>query len=164
MTQIEDLGERLKKIFHMLGSENDGEVSNAARLITRILRESKLDWHDVTRRLFDESRYSGSKIYNYSSYGDWVKREEYKKRQREEQEEKEEEDGVFWDENKNGNFKGYVFGRNCTVFKSKFNPGLWDGVINEFGGKKIWIRGYNTARLAMDAIEFKLDPKAKDDW
>lgn len=173
MAGIEDLEGKLKKLVPMLGSGNDGEVANAARLITRILRESKLDWHDVSKKLFSAaSKYDHRKSYDY--YADQQRnaqnayqqnaRNAYQKNHYQQQQQKKKEREVYWEERDNGNFVGDVFGRNCTVFKSKQNPNLWDAVINEFGGKTIWKRGYKTADLAKKAIEFALDPDAKDDW
>jgi len=177
MAKIEDLGDRLKKLVPMLGSDRDGEVANAARLITRILKESGLDWHDVTKKLCSSSQSgkTGGPSFKAEEYYEWAKRyyegfnqkggqSDYNKRHYGQQQRKKGERYVYWEAKENGNFTGDIFGRHCTVFKSKHNPGLWDAVINEFGDKTIWKKGYRTAEIAMKAIEFFLDPEAKDDW
>lgn len=179
MAGIEDLEGKLKKLVPMLGSGNDGEVANAARLITKILRESKLDWHDVSKKLFTapaknssyNPQYDQSKYYDYyanqqrNADNAWQNtRNTYQQNHYQQQKQKKKERQVYWEEKDNGNFVGDIFGRSCTVFKSKQNPNLWDAVINEFGGKTIWKRGYKTADQAKKAIEFSLDPDAKDDW
>ena len=161
----------------MLGSDRDGEVANAARVITKILKESGLDWHDVTKKLCSSSQSgkSGGPSFNADEYYNWAKRyyqdaykrddqQDYNERYYKKQQKKKEERHVYWEEKENGNFTGDIFGRNCTVFKSKHNPGLWDAVINEFGAKTIWKKGYKTADMAKKAVEFFLDPDAKDDW
>jgi len=38
---------RLDKLMLLLGSANAGEAANAAGLITALLREHGLDWHDI---------------------------------------------------------------------------------------------------------------------
>ena len=38
---------RLEKLMLMLGSANPGEAANAAGLITTLLADNGLDWHDV---------------------------------------------------------------------------------------------------------------------
>jgi hypothetical protein len=38
---------RLDKLMLMLGADNDGERAAAAGMITRLLKENGLDWHDV---------------------------------------------------------------------------------------------------------------------
>jgi hypothetical protein len=177
MAKIEDLGDRLKKLVPMLGSDRDGEVANAARVITKILKESGLDWHDVTKKLCSSSQSgkSGGSSFNADEYYNWAKRyyqdsyrrddqQDYNERYYKNQQKKKKEGHVYWEEKENGNFTGDIFGRNCTVFKSKHNPGLWDAVINEFGAKTIWKKGYKTADMAKKAVEFFLDPEAKDDW
>ena len=177
MAKIEDLGDRLKKLVPMLGSDRDGEVANAARVITKILKESGLDWHDVVKKLCSSSQHgnSGGPSFNADEYYNWAKRyyqdsyrrddqQDYNERYYKKQQKKKEEGHVYWEEKENGNFTGDIFGRNCTVFKSKHNPGLWDAVINEFGAKTIWKKGYKTADMAKKAVEFFLDPEAKDDW
>lgn len=160
----------------MLGSDNSGEAANAARLITTILKASKLDWHEVVKKLFEipqktnsqsnshqknnpygqynnsyhqnQNSYNPYKSHNQNSYSDLYEYGE----------------NWYWEKKDTGNYSGEIFGRNCTVFQSKKTPGLWDAVINEFGGKKIWLHGYKTAQMAKDFIRFKLDPDAKDDW
>lgn len=193
MAKIEDLEGKLKKLVPMLGSGNDGEVANAARLITKILRESKLDWHDVSKKLFSavaqNSYYKPQYDQNHSGdyyadqqrkaqnaywknaqnayrqqYNSSQQQNSYQKNYYDQQQKKKQEREVFWEERDNGNFVGDIFGRNCTVFRSKQNPNLWDAVINEFGGKTIWKRGYKTADIAKKAIEFALDPDASDEW
>jgi hypothetical protein len=42
---------RLAKLLLMLSSPRDGEVLNAARLITHTLKNSGADWHDLTAGL-----------------------------------------------------------------------------------------------------------------
>lgn len=160
----------------MLGSDRDGEVANAARVITKILKESGLDWHDVTKKLCSSSQSgkSGGPSFNADEYYNWAKRYYQDSYRRDDQEDygarrsqrnkKKEEPSVHWEERVNGNFVGDVFGRNCTVFRSKTDPHKWDAVINEFGGKTVWKRGYSNADSAKKAVEFVLDPEAKDDW
>jgi hypothetical protein len=38
---------RLDKLMLMLGSDNDGERATAAGMITALLKDNDLDWHDV---------------------------------------------------------------------------------------------------------------------
>jgi hypothetical protein len=52
MALSRDKIDRLKKLARMLEGEHEGEVVNAARLITRILREDKLDFSDLVERAF----------------------------------------------------------------------------------------------------------------
>lgn len=178
MATIKDLEPRLRKLLPMLGSDNPGEASNAARLITSIMRSSKLDWHDVVKKLFEETPKAkqntnqNSNSYNPYGYQQQQKQEnpyyQYQNSYNSYKEYKEyhDEEGEnwYWDKKDTGNYSGVIFGRHCTVYQSKQVPGMWDAVINEFGGQKIWLKGYKTAKAAKDFIRFKLDPDAKDDW
>jgi hypothetical protein len=40
---------KLALLIPMLGSNSDGEVANAARLIRKVLAEAKMDWHDLAK-------------------------------------------------------------------------------------------------------------------
>ena len=173
MTTINDLKPKLSKLIPMLGSDNPGESANAARLITNILKSSRLDWHEVVKKLFEEPQRSGSqynsyqqqKSYDHDRYkNSYDQYSQSRQRSRSDNDDFEYGDNWYWQKKHTGNYSGEIFGRNCTVFQSKKTPGLWDAVINEFGGNKIWLHGYKTAKAAKDFIKFKLDPDAKDDW
>lgn len=47
---------RLDKLMLMLGSANDGERSIAASMITALLKEHGLDWHDVVGAIGQPTR------------------------------------------------------------------------------------------------------------
>lgn len=171
MTTINDLKPRLSKLLPMLGSDNPNEAANAARMITGILKSSKLDWHELVKKLFEESQKSGSQYYSYQQNNSYERQQnsysqhsQSRKNSNSHNDDFEYGDNWYWQKKETGNYSGEIFGRNCTVFKSKKTPGLWDAVINEFGGNKIWLHGYKTAKAAKEFIQFKLDPDAKDDW
>jgi hypothetical protein len=44
---------RIAKIFPMLSSDQPGEVANAARAMANILKQEKLHWTDVAKRIVD---------------------------------------------------------------------------------------------------------------
>jgi hypothetical protein len=46
---------RLTQLLGMLGSDHDGEVVNAGRLATRLVRSAGLTWNDVVARSFESS-------------------------------------------------------------------------------------------------------------
>jgi len=48
---------RLDKLMLLLGSANAGEAANAAGLITALLREHGLDWHDVVGAMGESPAY-----------------------------------------------------------------------------------------------------------
>lgn len=153
MTQIEDLRGRMEKLFPMLGSENDGEVANAARAITRILRGSNLDWHDVVDKIFRASDFNATRNYKYYPYSEWAQSEQ-KKRKRQDKK----ENPVNWHQEKSGHFHAIVFGRSCTVFKSFSIDDTWDGIIYELGGQMIWIKNKESADIVKAEIVSRLDP------
>ena len=45
--------QRIARVFPMLSASNDGEVTNAARAITKILKEANLGWTDLAVRIRD---------------------------------------------------------------------------------------------------------------
>jgi hypothetical protein len=47
----EDLKTKLAPLLRMQASDNDGERANASAAITRLLKKSGLDWHDLTEVL-----------------------------------------------------------------------------------------------------------------
>lgn len=46
--------QKLGKVLPLLSSDKDGEVVAAARAVSRILREAKLDWHDLSATIVAE--------------------------------------------------------------------------------------------------------------
>lgn len=50
-TGLATIAPRLAKLLLMLSSSRDGEVLNAARLITNTLKNSGADWHDLAANL-----------------------------------------------------------------------------------------------------------------
>jgi hypothetical protein len=47
MTALAPIGPQIGKLVLMLSSNHDGEVVAAARAIDRVLKSSRLDWHDL---------------------------------------------------------------------------------------------------------------------
>jgi len=169
MATIDDLKPKLSKLLPMLGSDNQNEAANAARMITNILKASKLDWHELVKRLFDQQK-SSSNYYSKSSYEEYSNRyNQYSKNAYEEPKKKKKpepdpEPDCSWRETYNGNYTGSVFGLNCTIFKSKRNPGLWDAVVNEIGSKTRFLHGFKTVNEAKKKLEFLYDPNRTEDF
>lgn len=68
-----ELAEKLAKLLPMLGSDQDGEVANAARQIKKALANEKLDFHDLVHtisRRADRQSYKpqkGSDPFNFAN-------------------------------------------------------------------------------------------------
>lgn len=59
------LVKRITAIMPMLGSDNDGEVVNAARAITRILKDNNGHWTDITSRLAQPPQSQARQDFRY---------------------------------------------------------------------------------------------------